>query len=111
MRDNRVLSGALALAIAALMLPDGGAFAAVNNTTTRSNTQHNVQFDPALGHGAGKRKHGRLISKTLDSTSGTLMRASSAGNTTHHHKVKVIREVDQSSPSLYNALDAQTGAH
>ncbi|HXQ13985.1 MAG TPA: hypothetical protein VN814_05120 [Caulobacteraceae bacterium] len=96
MRDNRAFKGTLvgvsALALAALMLPAGGAIAVVNKTTTRSNTQHNVHFNPALGHGGvGKRRHGRslVIEKDQDSTSTTFFHTAAAGSITHRHKITV----------------------
>ncbi|HXQ47051.1 MAG TPA: hypothetical protein VN806_10580 [Caulobacteraceae bacterium] len=92
MRDSRAFKGTLVgvSALAALMLPAGGAIAVVNKTTTRSSTQHNVRFNPALGHGVGKRRHGRslVIEKDLDSTSSPLFRAAATG-VTHHHKITI----------------------
>jgi type VI protein secretion system component Hcp len=87
MLNNRVpmpaLVGASVVILAALVLTANGAAAKVNNSTTRSNTQHNVtQIDPARGQSVGRRRHHPLkIRRYVDSASPRYFRPIVHGTT------------------------------
>jgi type VI protein secretion system component Hcp len=87
MLNNRVpmpaLLGASVVALAALVFAANGAAAKVNNSTTRSNTQHNVtRMDPARGQFTGKRRHYPLkIRRYVDSASPRYFNPTAHGTT------------------------------
>lgn len=78
------------------------AAAATNNTTTRSNTQHNVTgaYDPSHGHPVGRRQHRPLVITREVDKATPLMAAphgASAGKR-RHQPLTIHRTVDSASP-------------
>jgi hypothetical protein len=90
MTNNRIPVLALVGGFAAMVVAASGvqpASAAVNKTTSRSNTQHNVtaQYDPGTGHAAGNRQHKPI---TTGATTGKR----------RHAPVHIHRTVDSATP-------------